>query len=124
MFAGFVARIKDTRLPKCVMFGELVGGAGCMGGQVKGWMGYFLDNPRAFGINADQSTAAAQDEDGDEGEWRRGEERFMAKWIDAEKTRAGRRHAVVVCPNVTGRIKERISQRSKRTSAGSLATVD
>ena len=27
-FAGFVARMEDTRLPKCVMFGELVGGGG------------------------------------------------------------------------------------------------
>ena len=26
MFAGFVARMEDTRLPKCVMFRELVGG--------------------------------------------------------------------------------------------------
>ena len=33
-----------------VMFGELVGGAGCVGGQEKEWMGYFLD----VGINADQ----------------------------------------------------------------------
>ena len=35
LFAGFVARMEDTRLPKCVMFGELVGGAGCVGGQEK-----------------------------------------------------------------------------------------
>ena len=34
-FAGFVARMEDTRLPKCVMFGEMVGGAGCVGGQEK-----------------------------------------------------------------------------------------
>ena len=27
LFAGFMARMEDTRLPKCVMFGELVGGA-------------------------------------------------------------------------------------------------
>ena len=33
LFAGFVARMEDTRLPKCVMFGEMVGGAGCEGGQ-------------------------------------------------------------------------------------------
>ena len=33
LFAGFVARMEDMRLPKCVMFGELVGGAGCLGGQ-------------------------------------------------------------------------------------------
>ena len=38
LFAGFVARMKDTRLPNYVMFGELVGGAGCWGGRKKsGW---------------------------------------------------------------------------------------
>ena len=122
MFAGFTARMEDTRLPKCVMFGEMVGGAGCVGGQEKEWMGCFLDDLRAFGINADQWTTAAQDE----GKWRRtaeqGAERFMAKWIAAEKVKAGLRHAVV-CPNVTGRTKKRIAQ-SKRARAGSLALVD
>ena len=30
--------MEDTRLPKCVMFGELVGGVGCVGGEKKsGW---------------------------------------------------------------------------------------
>ena len=51
-----------------------------------------------------------------------GAEHFMAKWIAAEKTRAGLRHAVV-CPNMTGRTKERIAQ-IKRARAGSLALVD
>ena len=46
----------------------------------------------------------------------------MAKWIAAEKARAGLRHTVV-CPNVSGKTKERITQ-SKRARAGSLATVD
>ena len=32
-----------------------------MGGQEKEWMGYFLDDLRAFGINADQWTTVAQD---------------------------------------------------------------
>ena len=81
-------------------------------------MGCFPDDLRAFGINANQWTAAAQ--------WRRtaehGAERFMAKLIAAEKIRAGLRHAVVG-PNVVGRTKERIAQ-SKRTRAGSLAIVD
>ena len=67
LFAGFVARIEHTRLPKCVMFGEMVGGTGCVGSQQKEWMGCFLDDLRALGINADQWTTAAQDE----GEWRR-----------------------------------------------------
>ena len=43
------------------------------------WMGCFLDNLRAFGINADQWTTAAQDEE----EWLRtaeqGAKHFMAR---------------------------------------------
>ena len=124
MCAGFVVRMKDMRLLKlkCVMFGEMVGSAGCVGGQEKEWMGCFLDELRAFGINADHWTTEARDE----GEWRRtaeqGTERFLAKWIAAEKVSPGLRHAVV-CPNVTGRTKTRIAQ-SKRAPAGSLAIVD
>ena len=113
-----MARMEDMTLPKCVMFGELVGDAGCVGGQEKKWMGYFLDDLRAFGINADQWTTAAQDE----GEWRRTAEHFMVNWIAAEEARAGLRHSAV-CPNVTGRTKKRIAQ-SKRARAGSIALVD
>ena len=51
-----------------------------------------------------------------------GAEHFMAKRIAAEEAMAGLGHAVV-CPNVAGKTKERISQ-SKRTRAGSLALVD
>ena len=114
--------MEDTRLPKCVMVGEMVGGAGCAGGQKKECMGCFLNDLRAFGINADQWTTAAQDE----GEWRRtteqGAEHFMAKRIAAETNKARLRHAVVY-PNVTGRTKKKIAQ-SKRDRAGSLALVD
>ena len=114
--------MEDTRLPKCVMFVELVGGASCVGGQEKEWMGCFLDDLIAFGINADQWTTAAKDE----GEWRKtakqGAEHFMAKWIAAEKAR-GWTTACSSIPNVTGRTKERIAQ-SKRARAGSLVIVD
>ena len=115
--------MEDTRLPKYVMFGELVGGAGCVGRQEKEWIGGFLDDDlKAFGINPDQWTTAAQEE----GEWRKtveqGAEHFMAKWIAAEKVKAGLRHAVV-CPNVTGMTKQKIAQ-SKQACAGSLALVD
>ena len=102
LLAGFVARMEDTRLPKCMIFGEMVEGAGCAGGQEKEWMRCFLDNHGANGINVDQWTTATQDER----EWRRiseqGAEHFMTKWIAAAKARAGLRHTVV-CPNVTGR---------------------
>ena len=62
LFAGFVARMEGTRLSKCVMFGEVVGGAGCVEGHEKEWMECFLDDLRAFGINADQWTTAVRDE--------------------------------------------------------------
>ena len=66
------------------------GGASCVGGQEKEWMGCFLEDLRAFGTNADRWTSAAQGE----GEWRRtverGVEKFMAKRIVAEKAKAGR----------------------------------
>ena len=52
LFARFVARMGDTRLPKCVMFGELMGSAHCVGAQEKEWMGCFLNDLRAFCINA------------------------------------------------------------------------
>ena len=68
------------------------GGRGLRGGQENEWMGIFLDDLRAFGINADQWTTAAQDKGG----WRKtaaqgaeqGTERFMVRWIAAEKARA------------------------------------
>ena len=76
----------------------------------------------SVGINADQWTAAAQDE----GKWRRtaeqGAEHFMAKRIAAEKAKAGLRHAVV-CTNVTGRTKKMIAQ-SKQPRASWLDLVD
>ena len=116
LFAGFVARMEDTRLPKCVVFGELVESQG------KEWIGCFLDDLRAFGINADQWATAARDEE----EWRttggQGAGHFVVEWITAKKPRAGLRHAVV-CPNVPGRTKARMAQ-SKRARADSLALVD
>ena len=47
LFAGFVARM-DTRLPKCVVFGELVGGAGCVRVQEKRVDGVFPGRSLSF----------------------------------------------------------------------------
>ena len=38
LFAGFVTRMGEERLPQRVKFGELVGGKGYSGGQEKDWM--------------------------------------------------------------------------------------
>ena len=42
-------------IAKCVMFEEMVGGAGCVGGQEKEWMECFLDDLRAFGASTPTS---------------------------------------------------------------------
>ena len=100
LFAGFVARMEDTRLPKCVMLGELVGGAGCAGGVRKRVDGVFPGRPQSFRhqrrpADYDHIMTAAQEK----WKWRKtaeqGAERFMAKWIAAKKVRPGLRHAVV-----------------------------
>ena len=114
--------MEDTRLPKCVVFGD---GGEC---EMCGWSEKIVDGvipgrPQSFRHQRRPKwTTAAQDE----GEWRRtveqGAEHFMAKWTAAEKARTGLRHAVVYS-NATGRTKERVAQ-SKRVRAGSLALVD
>ena len=54
MFVEFVARTEYTRLPKYVMFGELMESTGCVGAQEKTWKGCLLDDLRAFGTNAEK----------------------------------------------------------------------
>ena len=54
MFAEFVVRMEDTRLPKREMFGGTRGGAVSAGEQEKEWMGCLLDNLKVFGIDPDK----------------------------------------------------------------------
>ena len=108
--------MKDMRLLKCVIFGDLVGGAGCVGGQGKVWMRCPLDDFRAYGIIADRGRLQFGTRGNGAGRRNQGRKCFMAKLIAAEKARVGVRHAVV-CPNVTGKTKERTTQ-SKQVRAG------
>ena len=48
LFAAFVARMEDTSLPKCVIFGKLVEGAGCVGGVGERADGVFRQRPMSF----------------------------------------------------------------------------
>ena len=50
LFAGFVARMGEERLPQRVMFEELVGGKGYAGGQDKDWMVHLKEDMSAFGM--------------------------------------------------------------------------
>ena len=59
----------------------------CVEGQEKEGIGCFLDDLKAFGLNADQWTTAAQDERECRRTSEQGAGHFMAKWITAEKAR-------------------------------------
>ena len=48
LFAGYVARMEDTRLPYCVMFGELMRSAGCGGVTGKRVDRVFPGRPQSF----------------------------------------------------------------------------
>ena len=49
LFMGFVAFMEGTRLPKCMMFGETVGSAGCLcGGEGKIMDGVLSGRPQSF----------------------------------------------------------------------------
>ena len=111
LFAGICGALGGYKTAEVRDVQRIGGGRGLWGGQEKEWVGCFLDDLRAFGIDDDQWTTAARDE----GEWRRtaeqGAEHFMAKWVAAEEARDGWRHQVV-CPNVTVRTTERVAMTS------------
>ena len=60
MFAGFVTRSGEERLPKRVMFGEVVGGNGYSGGQEWDSMGYLEEGLEEFGIKLEGWREAAR----------------------------------------------------------------
>ena len=95
LFAGFMARMGEKRLPQRVMFGELVGGEGYTAGQEKDWMVHLKEDMSVFAMKFEErrSSEAAHKA----GRWFRrveeGAESFMRKRHYAERCRAAQRHA-------------------------------
>ena len=103
LFAGFVARMGEERLPQMVMFEELAGGKGYAGGQEKGWLVQLKENMSVFGMKFEGWRKAARKA----GRWfRRAEERaelFMREWHEAERRRAAERRAkAAAAPSTVG----------------------
>ena len=99
LFAGFVARIGEERLPQRVMFGELVGGKGYSEGQEEDGLVHLKEDMSVFGMKFEGWRKADQKA----GRWFRrveeGAEFFMRKWHGAERqtcgaTRKGRGSAI------------------------------
>ena len=54
LFAGFVARMGEERLPRGVILGELIGVKGYSGGQEKDWMLRLEENMTEVGIKFEE----------------------------------------------------------------------
>ena len=102
LFAGFVARMGEERLPQRVLFGELVGGKGFSGGQEKDWMAHLEEDISVFGMKFEGWRKAAQKA----GRWfRRVEEgaEFMRDWHETERRKAAERRAkAAAAPSTVG----------------------
>ena len=60
LFAGFVARMGEERLPQMVMFWEFVGGKGYSGEQEKDWMDHLKEDMSVFGMKFEGWRKTAQ----------------------------------------------------------------
>ena len=107
LFAGFVARMGEERLPQRVMFRELVWGKGYSGGQEKDWLVHLKEDMSVFGMKFKGWRNTAQKA----GRWFRrveeGAEFFMRKWHKAERRRAAERHATTAAATSTVGIPKR-----------------
>ena len=101
LFAGFLARMGEARLPR-VMFVEMLGGKGYSGGQEWDWMKGLEEDLRGFGIKFEAWHEAAQKV----GKWFRrveeGAEVFMRKSHMDEKEATAERHRTVATPTLNG----------------------
>ena len=124
LFEGFMARVEDTRLPKCVMFRELRG-RGLLGGPEKRVeMGCILDDLRAFDINTDQSMEAYSP--GREGMAQDGGTRggtFLGEMVRCRESQ-GWTMACRSMPERDGKDQGEDIAQSKRVCAASLAIID
>ena len=60
LFAGFVERTEEERLPQRVMFVELVGGKGYSGGQETDWMAHLKEQMSVIGMKFQRWRKVAQ----------------------------------------------------------------
>ena len=95
-FAGFVTRMSSRRIPKQVMFGELIAGVGQerqFNGRHKDWPRCLFEDMKAFGIESEGWTTRARDEV----EWHscaeQGAKRVFADWCQRKDAETAKRHA-------------------------------
>ena len=91
--------MEETRLPKCVMFGEMVGARAVWGARKKSGWGVSLTASELSASTPTSGRLQPRTRENTQNGRTRGR-RFHGKMDRCRKTKAGLRHAVV-CPNVT-----------------------
>ena len=108
LFAGFVARMGEERVPQRVAFRELVWGKGYSEGQEKDLMAHLKVDMSVFGMKFDLWRKAAQRA----GRWFRrveeGAELFMRNWHETERRKAAERRAKAAAAPSTVIIAKRL----------------
>ena len=116
MVAGFVARMGEERLPRRVMFGEMLEGKGYSGGQEWGWIKDLEENLKEFYIKSEGWREVRQKV----GRWFRrveeGVEVSMRKWHKNEKEATAERHRMVATATLTGGANTRAREERGRLS--------
>ena len=107
LFAGFVLRMGEERLPRRVMFGEMLGGKGYSGGQEWDCMKDLEEDLKVFGLEFEGCRKAAQKV----GRWFRrveeGEKVFMRKWPKDEKEASAERHCCLLYTSPSPRDRQK-----------------
>ena len=108
----------EERLPKRVMFGEMVGGKGYTGGQEWDRMRYLEEDLEEFGIKLESWREVAQET----GRWFRrveeGAEVFMRKWHKDEKEVSAERHRIAATTTTTVDAKARAQNNREEGRGG------
>ena len=102
LFAGFVARMREERLSRRVMFGEMLGGEGYSGGQAWHWMEDLEEDLKAFGIKFEGWCEAAQKVGRSFRRVEEWAEVFMRYWHKDDNEATTERHRTAATATVTG----------------------
>ena len=115
LFAGFVVRMEDTRLPECVMFGEMVGGTVRGARKRSGWGQSFRHQRRPVDDCSPGRGGMAQN-----GRTRGG---TVHDEMDRCRENQGCTSACSGMPERDGKNQKKRVAQTKQARAGSLALV-
>ncbi|CAB1118815.1 unnamed protein product [Ectocarpus sp. CCAP 1310/34] len=117
-FAGFVMRMEDNRLPKCMLLRAMAGGVGYRGGQESDWVSRLGEDLVAFNMGDEKESGKKQESAKDPEVWYNkvedGAAWFMRKWrrqeAEASATRQRASEAEAESTAILGPNRKRVGE--------------